>query len=73
MKTIIKITICAVCIVAAYLGSRQAENEVTELVNSNVEALAGGEDYTTVFCYGSGSVDCYGNWVEMKISGLSLD
>lgn len=73
MKTIIKITICAVCLTVTYLGSKQTENNVSELANSNIEALATGEQTSPVFCFGSGSVDCYGVWVEMKIEGLSID
>lgn len=73
MKAIIKITVCAACLTITCLYSRQTQDSVSELVNSNVEALASGEHSTTFYCYGSGSVDCYGVWVEMKISGLSLD
>ena len=73
MKTILKITVCAVCLTVAYLGSRQAEENVSELVNSNVEALATGEHPIPAYCYGSGSVDRYRGWVEMKIEGSSLE
>lgn len=74
MKTIFKITVCAVCLIATCLGSRQADNNVSEFVNSNIEALATGEHSSTAYCYGSGSVDCYdGDWVEIKIEGLGLE
>lgn len=73
MKTIIKVTVCAVCLIAAWLGSGQTDGNVSDLVNSNIEALATGEHPTPAYCYGSGPVDCYGDWVEMKIEGLSLD
>ena len=34
------------------------EPVLTELIQENVEALAEGEGYDRVTCYGTGSVDC---------------
>ena len=33
-------------------------NFESDLMLENIEALAGGEDSTTVFCYGEGSLHC---------------
>lgn len=38
--------------------SRPAKVELNNLFLENVEALAAGEEVTTVRCLGSGSVDC---------------
>ena len=37
--------------------SSQGE-QISDLMLENIEALAGGEDSTTVFCYGEGSLHC---------------
>ena len=51
----------------------QKDNDLNNLVIKNIEALAEDvyyeEDY---YCYGRGSVDCYGDKVEMKIEGYRL-
>ena len=37
--------------------SSQGE-QISDLMLENIEALAGGKDSTTVFCYGEGSLPC---------------
>lgn len=49
------------------------ENNISDVVLQNIEALAEDEYSEATFCYGRGSVDCFGRKVEMKIEGLSLD
>lgn len=73
MKKKLKLVGFTFCLVAGiYLGSNQ-NNEISTLVLDNIEALAYGEHGGIVRCYGDGSVDCHGYWVEMKITGLSLE
>lgn len=71
-KTIFKISLCVVCFTAICFLGKQKNNKISELVLCNVEALAENESYIHVYCYGDGSVDCYGRNVEMKIEGYSL-
>lgn len=40
------------------MGSFGQEEIYSDLLLENIEALASGEDHTTVFCYGEGSIDC---------------
>ena len=58
----------ATIIAAGYLYTKQSsENNMTDLVYANIEALANPEDeYIDVLCLGEGSVDCYGDWVKRK-------
>ena len=58
----------ATIIAAGYLYTKQSsENNMTDLVYANIEALATPEDeYIDVLCLGEGSVDCYGDWVKRK-------
>ena len=54
------------CIVAACPFLTVKIESGTDIILQNVEALASGETME-VFCYGSGSVDCYGAKVEVRI------
>lgn len=62
-KNIWKMLLIAIAgIVMVILGlsgvtSSQGE-QISDLMLENIEALAGGEDSTTVFCYGEGSLPC---------------
>lgn len=51
----------------------EEKSTIESLTFENIEALASGENESLFRCYGSGSIDCHGHKVEMKISGLSLD
>ena len=56
---------------ACLIGIRkQSQSPVSELALANMEALAGGEGGSWVYCFGSGIVDCYGDKVELKVTGL---
>ena len=62
-----------VCLIAGFYFWSNQKNELPALVLDNIEALAYGEHGDRVNCYGDGSVDCDGDWVEMRITGLSLE
>lgn len=62
---------------AWYFGHIASEkNSINKLMLENIEALASyenggaGENY---HCFGRGEVDCYGDKVDVKYSGFSLD
>lgn len=67
MKRKLKLVVGAICLMAAFCWENHKKNEMSTLSLENIEALASGEEESLVRCYGSGSVDCYGYWVEMKI------
>lgn len=71
-KKIFKLTIVASAIVAGSYLYQQKDNSFNNLAIQNIEALAEDEYYGDIFCYGLGSVDCYGDWVEMKIEDYRL-
>lgn len=76
-KKTFKLVLGLVTIIAAgYLYTKQSsENNMTDLVYANIEALANPEDdddYMDVLCLGGGSVDCYGDWVKTKVINFSL-
>ena len=60
------IVFIAACIVAACPFLTVKIENTTDITLQNVEALASGETME-VFCYGSGSIDCYGAKVEVRI------
>jgi len=73
MKRIIKVTLisCSLLASVSYFVSRaKHQPQMTGLILENVEALADGEGSGSIFCLGSGSVDCYGYNVEEKYIGL---
>lgn len=55
--------------------SRSTKLELNNLFLENVEALAAGESSGTVYCLGSGSVDCPidNSKVEIVYGGYSLE
>ncbi|MCS2891206.1 NVEALA domain-containing protein [Parabacteroides faecis] len=73
MKNKLKLIGFMVCLIAGFYFWSNQKNELPALVLDNIEALAYGEHGDRVNCYGDGSVDCYGYWVEMRITGLSLE
>lgn len=56
---------------AGYLFNQHKEAKVNDMVLANIEALANNEG-PALSCAGSGSIDCIGYKVEIKITGLSL-
>lgn len=73
MKNKLKLVGVIVCLVASICFWTNQKNELPALVLENIEALAYGEHGDRVKCYGDGSIDCAGDWVEMRIEGLSLE
>jgi len=73
MKNKLKLVGFIVCLIACFYFWSNQKNELPALVLDNIEALAYGEHGDRVKCYGDGSVDCDGDWVEMRITGLSLE
>lgn len=56
-----------------YTQTQEDEHDMTDLISSNVEALAAGEGtLVDVLCMGRGSVECAGYYVEEKIINYSL-
>lgn len=73
MKNKLKLVGVIVCLIAGICFWTNKRNELPALILENIEALAYGENGSGVNCYGDGSIDCAGDWVKMKISGLSLE
>ncbi|RHR91197.1 NVEALA domain-containing protein [Parabacteroides sp. AF14-59] len=73
MKNKLKLVGFMVCLIAGFYFWSNQKNELPALALDNIEALAYGEHGDRVKCYGDGSVDCDGDWVEMRITGLSLE
>lgn len=46
--------------------------KISTLSIHNIEALASDENVNYI-CIGNGDIDCYGDKVEFKVEGLSLD
>lgn len=68
MKHKLEIVGFVACLAAGFsLGDNQKDEPPT-LELENIEALASGEELSKVKCYGYGSVDCNGYWVEIKIT-----
>lgn len=56
-----------------YTQTQEDDHDMTDLISSNVEALAAGEDdWVHVLCMGWGSVECAGDYVEEKVINYSL-
>lgn len=62
-----------VSVIAAGCFFIPKKSDIHNLAFNNIEALAGGEGGGATGCMGSGSIECYGHYVEIKISGVSLD
>lgn len=73
MKKKLKLIGFVVCLVAGCCFWANQKNDLPVLLLENIEALANGEHGDRVKCYGDGSLECAGYWVEMKITGLSLE
>lgn len=56
-----------------YTQTQRDDHEMTDLISSNIEALASGESgWVDVLCMGWGSVECDGYYVEEKVINYSL-
>lgn len=65
-----KMAAVAACMVGGYfLYAGNSGNEMNDLALINIEALAGGEG-SRYYCFGDGSVECYGQYVECKIDNF---
>lgn len=73
MKNKLKLAGVIACLIAGICFGTNQKSELPALVLENIEALAYGEHGDGVNCYGDGSIDCAGDWVKVKISGLSLE
>lgn len=73
MKSKLKLIGLVVCLIVGFCFWTNQKNDLPVLVLENIEALAYGEHGDGAYCYGDGSIDCDGDWVEMKITGLSLE
>lgn len=73
MKNKLKLIGFIVCLISGICFWTNQNKEIPFLLLENVEALAYGEHGNRVYCYGYGSVDCGGEWYEMRIEGLSLE
>lgn len=73
MKKKLKLIGFVVCLVAGFCFWTNQKNDLPVLLLENIEAFANGEHGDNVDCYGDGSIECAGYWVEMKITGLSLE
>ena len=71
-KIILKLTLATGIVIAVYFLYLQENNYLNDLAVTNIEALAENEYEEDYYCYGTGSVDCYGDKVEMKIEGFRL-
>lgn len=72
MKKKLKLAGLVTCLIAGCYFWSTPKNDLPSLLLENIEAVAYGEHGDRVNCYGDGSVDCYGHWVEMRIEGFSL-
>lgn len=50
-----------------YLNKKDKNHIVSDLIFSNVEALAAGENGDAI-CFGSGSIYCNGNYSEFRLT-----
>lgn len=73
MKKKLKLIGFVACLVAGFCFWTNRKNDLPTLLLKNIEALANGEHGSGGNCYGDGSIECNGYWVEMKITGLSLE
>jgi len=72
MKSKLKLVGIIVVLITGFCFWSKQKSELSALALENIEALANGEGGNGVNCYGDGPIDCAGDFVKMKISGLSL-
>lgn len=73
MKNKLKLIGFIVCLISGICFWTNQNKEIPFLLLDNVEALAYGEQGSGINCYGDGSIECAGDWYEMRIEGLSLE
>lgn len=73
MKKKLKLAGLIICLGVGICFWSNQKDEQPILLLENIEALAYGEHGDRVNCYGDGSVECLGEWVEMRVEGLSLE
>lgn len=73
-KSFFAVALCTICTISAFIGLN-TEQKMDDLLLMNIEALASGEGYVPIRCFGSGSVDCpkTSSKVEYVTIGWSLD
>ena len=73
----LKIAIVFICMgMAGIFWQNRQTVSLNELALENVEALAQGEGYgfpENFICFNIGDIDCYGDKVDYKYSGFSID
>lgn len=74
IKEMLKITVVLIIMGGMYLFTRSSQSyPLTDLAKANIEALAQGEQSNDNYrCYGIGDIECYGSFVQYKISGYHL-
>lgn len=72
MKNKLKTAGFMVCLIAGFCFWTNQQNDLPVLMLENIEALAYGEGMDRAVCYGDGSIDCHGDWVEIIIIGTRL-
>ena len=75
-KTILKLPLVICLITASCYLYLQKDNDLNNLVIKNIEALANnenGQSDKNYSCFGTGEIDCYGDKVDTKYEGYSLD
>ncbi|GKG74099.1 hypothetical protein DXA15_22930 [Parabacteroides sp. AM58-2XD] len=77
MKNIIKTGLVLSSLLGAwyYCHTASQKSLINDLAFDNIEALAGNGEgsHENYVCFNYGEVDCYGDKVEVKYSGFSLD
>jgi hypothetical protein len=71
MKRLIKFLFIVACIVAAWNFIPKKEANIPDLMLENIEALANGEGSSGTWCFGSGTIECFGQRVDMRIDNYS--
>jgi hypothetical protein len=71
MKKVIVVSLLFLLCIAGslFLSGKKVSIELADLSLRNIEALAGNETSLTM-CFGIGDIDCTGDKVEWKITGL---
>lgn len=72
MKNKLKTAGFMVCLIAGFCFWTNQQNDLPVLMLENIEALANGESTVGGYCYGDGSLECRGDWVELRIIGTRL-
>lgn len=75
-RTVVKLILGLTSLVFScylYTQTQEDDHDMTDLISSNIEALASGEgELVDVLCMGWGSVECAGYYVREKVINYSL-